>query len=71
VSFHAKAIEDDILGELKFILERSLARDDRHGWRTIMKEVTVAADKAGIIYEDLFVNHDVFYMKPHQNLPDK
>jgi hypothetical protein len=36
-----------------------------------MEEVAVAEDKAGIIYEDLFVNHEVFCMKPHKNLLDK
>jgi hypothetical protein len=37
---HAKAMEDDILGELKFVLERILEKDDRHGWRTCMEEAT-------------------------------
>jgi hypothetical protein len=62
---HAKAMEDDILGELKFVLERILARDDRHGWRTCMEEAAVVEHKASIIYEDLFVNHKVFCTKPH------
>jgi hypothetical protein len=64
-------MEYDILGELKFVLERILGRDDRHGWTTCMEEAGVAEDKAGIIYEDLFVNHEVFCMNPHENLLDK
>jgi hypothetical protein len=64
-------MKDGILGELKFVLERILARDDRHGWRTCMEEATVEEDKDGIICEDLFVNYEVFWMKPHQNLPNK
>jgi hypothetical protein len=36
-----------------------------------MEEAIVAEDKAGFIYEDLFVNHEVFCPKPHQNLPDR
>jgi hypothetical protein len=67
---HAKEMEGYILRELKFVLERILARDDRHGWMTCMEEVAVAEDKVGIIYEDLFVNIEVF-TNLHQNLPDK
>jgi hypothetical protein len=66
-----KAMEDDILGELKFVLKRILVRDDRHGWWTCMEEAAVAEDKDGIIYEDHFVNHEVFCTKPHENLLDK
>jgi hypothetical protein len=36
VFFPCEGNEDDILRELKFVLERILARDDRHGWRTCM-----------------------------------
>jgi hypothetical protein len=36
-----------------------------------MEEATVVEEKQGIIYEDLFVNHEVVCMKPHKNLPDK
>jgi hypothetical protein len=68
---YAKAMKDDILRELKFVLEIILARDDRHGWRTCMEEAIVAEDKAGFIYEDLFVNHEVLCPKLHQNLPDR
>jgi hypothetical protein len=64
-------MEDDILEELKFVLERILARDDQHGWRTCMEEAAMAEDKAGIIYEYLFVNHEVFCIKPHENFLDK
>jgi hypothetical protein len=67
---HVKEMEGYILRELKFVLERILARDDRHGWMTCMEEAAVAEDKAGIIYEDLFVNIEVF-TNLRQNLPDK
>jgi hypothetical protein len=42
-----------------------------------MEEVVVASDKGRIIYgsrtrgADLFVDHEVFCGKSHQNLPDK
>jgi hypothetical protein len=36
-----------------------------------MEEAALAKDKVVIIYEDLYVNHDVFCTKLHQNLPDK
>jgi hypothetical protein len=42
----------------------------------IHREVAVSADKAGIIYgitpgEDLFIDHEVFWKNPCQNLPYK
>jgi hypothetical protein len=64
--FHGKAVEYDILGELEVVLDKTLARDDQHGWRTCMGEVAVASDEARIIYgsrprgSDLFVDHEVF-----------
>jgi hypothetical protein len=70
-------VEYDILRELEVVLDRTLARDDQHGWRTCMGEVAVALDKACIIYinrqsgADLFVDHEVFCGKSCQNLPDK
>jgi hypothetical protein len=70
-------VEYDILGELEVILDRTLMRDDQHGWRTFMGEVVVASDQARIIYgsrprgADLFVDQDVFCRKSRQNLPDK
>jgi hypothetical protein len=38
-------VEYDILGELEVVLDRTLARDDQHEWRTCMGEVAVASDK--------------------------
>jgi hypothetical protein len=70
-------VEYDILRELEVVLDRTLARDDQHGWRTYMGEVVVASDKACIIYgsrpsgADLFVDHEVFCEKSLQNLLDK
>jgi hypothetical protein len=70
-------VEYDILGELEVILDRTLARDDQHGWRTCMGEVAVALDEARIIYgsrtrgTDLLVDHEVFCGKLRQNLPHK
>jgi hypothetical protein len=69
-------VEYDILGELEVVLDRTLERDDQHGWRTCMGEVAVASDEARIIYgnrsrgADLFVDHEVFCRKLRQNLPD-
>jgi hypothetical protein len=42
--FHGKAVEYDILGELKVVLDRTLARDDPHGWRTCIGKVAMASD---------------------------
>jgi hypothetical protein len=75
--FHGKAVEYDILRELEVVLDRTLARDDQHGWRTCMGEVAVASDEARIIYgsrprgADLFVDHEVFCGNSRQNLLDK
>jgi hypothetical protein len=41
--------------------------DGGHAW----EGPVVAEDKASIIYEDLFSNHEVFCMNPHQNFRDK
>jgi hypothetical protein len=75
--FHGKAVEYDILREVEVILDRTLARDDQHGWRTCMEEVAVASDEADIIYgstprgADFFVDHEVFCGKSLHNLLDK
>jgi hypothetical protein len=59
-------MEYDILRVLEVILDRTLARDDQHGWRTCMGEVAVALDEARIIYgsrprgANLVVDHELF-----------
>jgi hypothetical protein len=74
--FHGKVVEYDILRELVVVLDRTLARDDQHGWRTCMGEVVVASDEAHIIYAsrtrgaDLFVDHEILCGKSRQNLPN-
>jgi hypothetical protein len=75
--FHGKVVEYDILRVLKVVLDRTLVRDDQHGWRTCMEEVAMASDEAGIIYgstprgADFFVDHEVFCRKSLHNLLDK
>jgi hypothetical protein len=70
-------VEYDILRVLKVVLDRTLVRDDQHGWRTCMEEVAMASDEAGIIYgstprgADFFVDHEVFCRKSLHNLLDK
>jgi hypothetical protein len=75
--FHGKEVEYDILRELEVILDRTLARDDQHGWRTCMGEVAVVSNKVDIIYGStprgayFFVYHEVFCRNSLQNLLDK